>query len=65
MKRNAATPKGIERRLDDARFCMVEDPRREASVKFALATMLSTMVAAVVTGTRALRQLDWHCSHYR
>ena len=58
MKRQAATPKGIERRLDDARFSMVEDPRREASVRFPLATMLSALVAAVVTGARALRQLE-------
>jgi len=57
-KRTAATPKGIERRLDDARFCKVKDPRRKASVKFPLATMLSALVAAVVTGARALRQLE-------
>lgn len=58
MKRNAATPRGIERRLDEARFSWVEDPRREASVVFPMASMLSSLVVAVVTGARALRQLE-------
>ncbi len=58
MKRNAATSKGIERRLDDAHFSKVSDPRRAASVRYALPAMLSALVVAIVTGARALRQLE-------
>lgn len=58
MKRQAATLKGIEKRLADAQFSQVTDSRRAASVKFALPAMLSALVAAIVTGARALRQLE-------
>ncbi len=58
MKRQAATPKGIEKRLTDARFSSVTDPRRAASVKYPLPAMLCALVAAIVTGARALRQLE-------
>lgn len=58
QQRQAATPKGIEKRLDDAQFSKVSDPRRAASVTYALPAMLSALVVAIVTGARALRQLE-------
>lgn len=58
MKRNGATPKGIERRLDDACFGKVGDPRRAASVTYKLPAILTALVAAVVTGARSLRQVE-------
>ena len=58
MKRQAATPKGIERRIRDLGFDRVEDPRRRASVKHQLPTVLATLVAAVVTMARSLREVE-------
>jgi predicted transposase YbfD/YdcC len=58
MKRNAATPKGIERRLDDAHFAKVNDPRRSGSVTYKLPALLNALVAAIVTGARSLRQVE-------
>jgi hypothetical protein len=56
--RNSATPKGIERRLRDARFAEVGDPRRAASVRYPLSAILTALVTAVVTGARSLRQVE-------
>ena len=58
MNRNAATPKGIDRRLGDAQFFKVSDPRRAASVVYSLPAVLNALVVAVVTGARALRQVE-------
>lgn len=58
MKRNGATPKGIERRLGDARFDKVGDPRVAAKVTYSLPAILAVLVAAVVTGARSLRQVE-------
>jgi len=58
MRRNAATPRGLEGRLADAQFSRVTDPRRAASVTFARPMMLNALVVAIVTGAHALRQLE-------
>ena len=58
MNRHAATPKGIDRRLGDAQFFKVGDPRRAASVVYSLPAILNALVVAVVTGARALRQVE-------
>ncbi len=58
MKRNAATTKGIERRLRDAQFAKVGDPRRARSVIYRLPALLNALVVAVVTGARSLRQVE-------
>ena len=58
MNRHAATPKGIDRRLSDAQFFKVGDPRRAASVVYSLPAILNALVVAVVTGARALRQVE-------
>jgi len=58
MKRNAATPKGVERRIENLGFHRVSEPRQKAKVKYPLPPMLATLVAAMVTMARNLREVE-------
>lgn len=58
MKRQAATPKGIERRIENLQLKRVEDPRQEGRVKHPLPALLATMVAAIATMARSLREVE-------
>ena len=58
MKRQAATPKGLEKRLRDAHFERVSDPRVAGKVTYPMYALLNALVMAVVTGTRSLRHLE-------
>jgi hypothetical protein len=58
MRRQAATPKGIVRRLRDAHLERVNDPRVAGKVTYPLTSLLSAMVIAMVTRARSLRALE-------
>jgi hypothetical protein len=58
MNRQAATPKGFERRVKDLELCRVPDPRQSAKVEIPLATMLMALVASMVTRARSLRMAE-------
>jgi len=57
-KRQAATPKGLERRLNDAKLGGVTEPRKVKKVKHPLKTLLSALVAAMATMARSLRKVE-------
>lgn len=58
MNRQAATPKGFERRVRDLQLCRMPDPRQAAKVKIPLSTVLSALVASMVTRARSLRAAE-------
>jgi hypothetical protein len=58
MNRQAATPKGLERRINDLRFSQVPDPRMESKVTHMLPAMLTTLTAGMVTNARSLRSVE-------
>lgn len=58
MNRQAATPKGFDRRIRDLHFERVPDPRYAAKVRHGLPTMLTVLVAAMVTAARSLRHAE-------
>jgi hypothetical protein len=58
MRRQAATPKGLERRVRDFRFENVGDPRIARKVTYPLPTVLTAFIAGVVTNARSLRQVE-------
>src|SRR4030042_2747821 len=58
MQRQAATPKGLERRINDLRVSQVPDPRMESKITHLLPTMLTTLVAGMVTHARSLRSVE-------
>jgi len=58
MERQAATPKGFERRVQDLELYRVPDPRQAAKVKIPLATVLVALVASMVTRARSLRAAE-------
>ncbi len=58
MRRQAATSKGLVRRVSDARFEQVDDPRVEGKETYPLDTLLAAMVVAMVTRARSLRQVE-------
>ena len=58
MKRQAATPKGIHRRIENLEFDRVKDPRQAAKVKHLLPTLLTTLVAGIATMARSLREVE-------
>lgn len=58
MKRRAATPKGIERRIENLEFGRVDEPRQAAKVKHPLPTLLTTLVAGIATMARSLREVE-------
>jgi hypothetical protein len=58
MNRQAATPKGFERRVQDLELCRVAEPRQLAKVTIALPTVLTALVASMVTRARSLRMAE-------
>lgn len=58
MKRQAATPKGFERRVRDLRLSHVPDPRQAAKITIPLRTMLVALVASMVTRARSMRMAE-------
>ncbi|MBW6496376.1 MAG: ISAs1 family transposase [Burkholderiaceae bacterium] len=58
LKRQAATPKGLERRIKDAHLEKVKDPRYQPNVRYPLRAMLGALVFAMVTTARSLRQVE-------
>jgi len=64
MNRQAATPKGFDRRIRDLQFTRVGDPRQSAKVRHQLPTVLTVLVAGLVTATRSLRNLEHRTSQF-
>jgi hypothetical protein len=58
MNRQAATPKGFERRVRDLHLERVPDPRYKPNIVFQLPVMLTVLVAAMVTGAASLRRAE-------
>lgn len=58
MKRQAATPKGLQIRLRDLQLEQVNDPRRQASLDHPLPMLLCSLIAAMVSGASALRHVE-------
>lgn len=57
MKRQP-TSKGFQKRIDDLGLAQVADPRVAEKVKFSLPTLLTTLVASMVTQARSLRGVE-------
>ena len=58
MKRQAATPKGFERRIRDLHFERVSEPRYAPNIVYQLPLMLTVLVAAMVTAASSLRKVE-------
>jgi hypothetical protein len=58
MKRQAATSKGLKRRLRDLGLDQVPEPRVSAKVRYSLELMLTALVVGMVTGARSLRKVE-------
>lgn len=59
MQRQAATPKGLQKRIRDLSFEKVTDPRLHAGkVVHELPSVLSLVVAGIATGAGSLRQVE-------
>jgi Transposase DDE domain len=58
MKRQAATARGLERRIRDLGLEQVADPRDGGKVKYQLPTLLTALLAAMVTRARSLRGVE-------
>ena len=58
MKRQAATSKGLERRLRDLQLDKVKDPRRHKSIEHPLPMLLCGLIAAMVTRALSLRRIE-------
>jgi predicted transposase YbfD/YdcC len=58
MQRQAATPKGFERRIRDLHFDRVSDPRYAPNIVYRLPVMLTVLVAAMVTAASSLRKVE-------
>lgn len=58
MQRQGATRNGLQRRVMDLEFARVADPRQAAKTKWSLPTVLTALVAAMVTKARSLRMVE-------
>lgn len=58
IKRQAATPRGVERRVKDAAFQEVSDERCDLRTRFAMAPLLGLMVYGLASGAPSLRALE-------
>lgn len=58
MNRQAATSKGLQRRVRDLGFGQVADPRQARKVTLPLPTLLTALVTAMVTKARSLRAVE-------
>ena len=58
MRRQGATCNGLKKRVRDLGFDRVEDPRVAGKVEYSLPTVLTALVAAMVTMARSLRMVE-------
>lgn len=58
MRRQAATPKGLLRRLADLDFSQVPDPRQAQKVVWPLPTLLTALLVSLLTKARSLRAVE-------
>ena len=58
QKRQAATPRGLERRVRDLNLVQVSDPRIAASVDYPLPTILTALIAGMVSKAGSLRDTE-------
>lgn len=58
IRRKAATPKGFLRRLKDARFKQVDDPRDRSRIKYSLVSVLNLAVLSLCTRARSTRAVE-------
>jgi len=58
MNRQAATSKGLRKRIRDLELTKVEDPRVVGQVTHPLPVVLTALVAAMVTNSRSLRKVE-------
>jgi len=58
MKRQAATSKGLKRRLQDLGLDQVHDQRQAAKVKHSIGDILTALVVGFVTAARSLRDVE-------
>jgi len=58
MKRQGATCKGLKKRVRDLGFDRVDDPRQHSKVELPLPTVLTDLVAAMLTKARSLRVVE-------
>lgn len=58
MRRQAATPKGLIRRIEDLKFRQVREPRVAKKVRYPLKLMLTALVVGMVTLSRSLRDVE-------
>lgn len=58
QKRQAATPRGLERRVKDLNLKQLNDPRVAASVGYPLPTILTALIAGMVSKAGSLRDTE-------
>ena len=58
MNRQAATAKGLRKRVRDLGFAKVEDPRAVGQVAHVLPVILTALVTSMVIGARSLRKVE-------
>jgi predicted transposase YbfD/YdcC len=58
MNRQAATSKGLKKRIRDLGFGKVDEPRVARKVKHPLPVLLTALIAAMVTMARSLRKVE-------
>lgn len=58
MRRQAATVKGLNRRLGDLHFERVDDPRDKGKVRYPLWVLLKALVSALTTNAFSLRKVE-------
>lgn len=58
MQRQAATARGIKRRIDDLELGRVKDPRRDSKITHSLGTLLTALVAGMATLAQSLRKVE-------
>lgn len=65
IRRQATTPRGLERRVEDARFVSVTDRRQQAKVRFELSGVLALMTYALCSGARSLHAIEGRSEQLR
>jgi len=58
MRRQAATPKGLERRVRDLHLEQVGEPRMAKKVTYPLPTVLTVLIVGMATCARSLRKVE-------
>lgn len=58
MRRQAATPKGLQRRIRDLKLGRVDDPRVAKKVTYALPVLLTGLVVGMTTSAGSLRKVE-------